>query len=110
MENKKLLLKGLPASAGKTSGKVKIILSPKQIDKISKGEILVTVMTNPLFVPAMRKAVAIITDKGGQLCHAAIVSREFGIPCVVGTEQATKKLKDGEEVFVDGREGKVYSK
>jgi len=107
MSQKKILLKGMPASAGKAKGKVKIILDPEKINKMKEGDILVTEMTNPLFVPAMKKAVAIVTDVGGQLSHAAIVSREFGIPCVVATKKATKTLKDGMEVIVDGSKGLV---
>ncbi len=72
---------------GVAAGKVKIILNPSEIDKISEGDILVTEMTTPDFVPAMKRAKAIVTDKGGRTAHAAIVSRELGIPCVVGTEQ-----------------------
>ena len=98
----------MPASKGKVQGKVKIILDPNDSYKLKEGEILVTIMTNPLFVPAMKKAVAIVTDVGSQLCHAAIVSRELGIPCVVATKKATKVLKDGMEVIVDGSKGKVY--
>jgi len=104
----KIFLSGMPASKGKVQGKVKIILDPNDSYKLKEGEILVTIMTNPLFVPAMKKAVAIVTDVGSQLCHAAIVSRELGIPCVVATKKATKVLKDGMEVIVDGSKGKVY--
>jgi pyruvate,water dikinase len=100
-----ILLKGLGASSGKIKGKVKIILNPKEIDKLEKGDILVAQATNPLFTIAMSHASAIITDYGGLLSHAAIVARELGVPCVVGTENATKILKDGMEVIVDGKEG-----
>ena len=101
------ILRGMAASAGQVKGKVQVIISPEEIDKISEGDILVTVMTSPLFVPAMIKAAAIVTDIGGQLSHAAIVSREFGIPCVVGTKKATIILKDGMEVVVDGTNGLI---
>lgn len=104
----KTLLTGTPASKGKVQGKVKIILDPNDNYKLEEGDILVTVMTNPLFVPAMKKAVTIVTDVGSQLCHAAIVSRELGIPCVVATKKATKILKNGMEVIVDGGKGKIY--
>lgn len=107
-KKKKIILSGMPASPGTAKGKVKIVLSPKETNKMKEGEILVTVMTNPLYVTAIQKAKAIITDVGGMICHAAIVARELGIPCVVGTKNATKKLKDGMEVIVDGSEGKVY--
>jgi len=104
----KMLLEGVAASPGAASGVVKIIPDPSHIDKIMPGDILVAEMTTPDFVPAMKRAVAIITDRGGRTAHAAIVSRELGIPCVVGTETATKSLKDGQEVTVDGSAGKVY--
>jgi len=103
------LLTGLTASPGRGVGPVKIIMSPSEIDKVHEGEILVTSMTTPDFVPAMKRAVAIVTDKGGRTCHAAIVSRELGIPCVVGTERATQILKTGEIITVDGSGGKVYA-
>ncbi len=104
----KPILKGLPASPGITSGPVKLISDISELDKIKKGDILVTTMTNPDMVPAMKKAAAIVTDEGGLTSHAAIVSRELGIPCVVGTKEATKKLKDGMVVTVDGSRGFVY--
>jgi pyruvate,water dikinase len=104
----KVLLTGIAASPGAASGIVKIVADPSNIDKILPGDILVAEMTTPDFVPAMKRAVAIITDRGGRTAHAAIVSRELGIPCVVGTESATKLLKDGDEVTVDGATGKIY--
>ncbi|MCX6008176.1 MAG: phosphoenolpyruvate synthase [Chloroflexi bacterium] len=104
----KVLLSGVAASPGAASGIVKIVSDPSKIDKILPGDILVSEMTTPDFVPAMKRAVAIITDRGGRTAHAAIVSRELGIPCVVGTESATKLLKDGDVVTVDGATGKVY--
>jgi pyruvate,water dikinase len=103
-----VLLKGAAASLGVTFGAVKIIHSPSEIDKIMQGDILVTEMTTPDYVPAMKKAAAIITDVGGRTCHAAIVSRELGIPCVVGTGTATHTLKTGQMVTVDGSKGLVY--
>lgn len=102
------ILKGIGASHGRVKGKVKIVLDPKDVDKVNEGDVLVTVMTNPLFTIAIENAKAIITDVGGLLCHAAIVARELGIPCVVGTEKATKVLEDGMEVIVDGEKGIVY--
>jgi len=104
-----LLLSGIGASPGTASGPVKILSSPKELSKIKKGDVLVTEMTNPDYVPAMKRAAAIITNKGGRTSHAAIVSRELGIPCVVGTTNATTMLKEGEIVTVVGEEGKVYS-
>jgi len=103
-----VILKGIAASMGVASGAVNIIHSPKEIDKIKKGEVLVTEMTTPDFVPAMRRASAIVTDTGGRTCHAAIVSRELGIPCVVGSGTATHDLKAGQVITVDGKKGMVY--
>jgi pyruvate, water dikinase len=102
------LLRGIGASPGAASGKVRIILEHKDITKIEKGEIIVTHMTSPDLVPAMSKSAAIITDLGGRTCHAAIVSREMGIPAIVGTRQATKILKEGQEVTVDAYDGVIY--
>ncbi len=107
-EAKEVLVKGLAASPGIGSGKVKVIFSVDELDKIKEGDVLVTTMTNPDMVPAMKRASAIVTDEGGMTCHAAIVSRELGIPCVVGTGEATKVLSDGMEVTVDGTRGVVY--
>lgn len=102
------LLSGAPASPGVASGPVKIVPDPSQIDKVLEGDILVAEMTTPDFVPAMKRAAAIVTDRGGRTAHAAIVSRELGIPCVVGCEKATAILKDGQIITVDGSSGKVY--
>ncbi len=102
------ILKGQGASPGLATGRVKIVSSAKQIGKVKKGDILVAKMTSPDYVPAMKQAAAIITDEGGVTSHAAIVSRELGLPCVVGTKFATRKLKDGETVTVSGKEGLVY--
>lgn len=103
-----IILRGAAASLGIASGTVKVIHKPTEIDKINQGDILVTEMTTPDYVPAMRKASAIITDVGGRTCHAAIVSRELGIPCVVGTGTATHVLKNSQVVSVDGSKGLVY--
>src|SRR4030042_2953620 len=104
----KPILQGAPASPKIGTGRVVILKSAKELNKVKKGDVLVTEMTNPDFVPAMRKAIAIVTDRGGRTSHAAIVSRELGIACVVGTQNATKKLKEGEIVTVDGVKGLVY--
>lgn len=104
----KPILEGLPASPGVATGIVKIVFDPSQLNKVKKGDILVTKMTNPDFVQAMKRVVSIVTDEGGATSHAAIVSRELGIPCVVGTKEATKKLKDADIVTVDGSNGFVY--
>jgi len=102
------ILHGTSASPGVGTGRVKILKSPKEIGKIHEGDILVAEMTSPDYVPAMKKAAAIITDAGGSTSHAAIVSRELGVPCVVGTRDATHKLKDDVVVTVDGTKGLVY--
>ncbi len=107
-EGKKLLVSGAPASPGVGVGQVKVITSASEIDKIKKGDVLVAPQTNPDYVPAMKRATAIVTDTGGRTSHAAIVSRELGIPAVVGTENATKKLGEGSTVTVIGSAGEVY--
>lgn len=99
--------RGMAASKGRVKGRVKILKSVKDSNKIKKGDILVAVMTRPDYVPAMRKAKAIITNEGGVTCHAAIVSRELGIPCVIGTKIATEVLKDGYEVEVNANHGVI---
>ncbi|MHC1719039.1 MAG: phosphoenolpyruvate synthase [Acidaminococcaceae bacterium] len=110
--DRKVIAKGLPASPGLISGRVHVILDPSRIDEFKDGEILVTEMTAPDWVPAMKKAKAIVTDSGGMTCHASIVSRELGIPCIVGTksrgEAATTAIKDGIDVTVDATNGVVY--
>lgn len=108
MGSGKLILKGIPASPGISTGRVVKVKSPKELDKVKEGDILVTRMTSPDFVPVMRRAVGIVTDEGGQTSHAAIVSRELGIPCVVGTKNATSFLTEGLVVTVDGARGVVY--
>ncbi len=102
------ILVGSPASPGIGTGPAKVLKSPKEIEKIHTGDVLVAEMTSPDYVPAMKKAVAIVTDKGGQTSHAAIVSRELGIPCVVGTKEATKKIKENLVVTVDGAKGEIF--
>jgi pyruvate,water dikinase len=103
------ILTGIAASPGIGVGPVKIVSSVDQIGKVEKGDILVAEMTTPDWVPAMKRAKSIITDRGGRSAHAAIVSRELSIPCVVGTEKATTVLSDGQIVTVDAYQGKVYS-
>ena len=103
------LLEGLGASPGQASGRVKIIQAVDELDRVLDGDILVTGMTSPDMVPAMRRAAAIVTDEGGLTSHAAIVSRELGVPAVVGTKQATKTLTDGALVTVDGERGIIFS-
>ena len=108
MANLAPILVGAPASPGIGVGPVKIIFSPKEIGKIKVGDILVAPQTNPDYVPAMKKAAAIITEKGGRTSHAAIVSRELGIPAVVGADRATKILKDDMIVTVNGQAGEIF--
>jgi pyruvate,water dikinase len=103
-----VILEGLAASPGIASGVVKIIYDLKDLSKIKQGDILVTKMTNPDMVVSMQKSTAIVTDDGGLTAHAAIVSREMGIPAIVGTGDATEKLKDGDIITVDGYSGKIY--
>ena len=105
---KKPILSGSPASPVIGTGKVVILKSAKELSRIKQGDVLVTEMTNPDFVPAMKKASAIVTDRGGRTSHAAIVSRELGIACVVGTQNATKILKEGMVITVDGAKGLIY--
>lgn len=98
-------ISGIIASRGSARGAVKIVLNVRDLSKVKKGDIMVTITTHPDFVPAMHNAQAIITDEGGLTSHAAIVSRELGIPCIVGTKIATRVLKDGDMVEVDAKKG-----
>ena len=103
-----VLIKGLGASPGLASGTVKVILNLDELDKVQEGDVMVTTMTTPDMVPAMKRANGIVTDEGGVTCHAAIISRELGIPCVVGTGDATTTLKENDKVTADGKKGLVY--
>ena len=103
-----VLLEGLGASPGIGVGNVRLVKTMEDLSKIKKGEVLVTEMTNPDMVVSMQKSVAIITDEGGMTSHAAIVSREMGIPAIVGTSTATETLQEGQRITVDGSSGKVY--
>lgn len=107
--NKQLILKALGASSGKAQGKVRIVRNASDTNKFFKSEVLVAKMTDPSMVIMMAKAAAIVTDTGGVTCHAAIVSREMGIPCVVAAKNATAILKNGQEIMVDGDKGEIYS-
>ncbi|MBI4066945.1 phosphoenolpyruvate synthase, partial [Candidatus Gottesmanbacteria bacterium] len=107
-KNQELIVKGDPASPGIAFGPAKVITSAKEIHKIVKGDILVAPQTDPDFVPAMKKAAAIITERGGRTSHAAIVSRELGIPAVVGALGATKLIKPHLVVTVNGATGEVF--
>ena len=109
-----MLLQGTPASPGSATGAVVVLpkieeSSLHQLDRVKDGDILVTEMTTPDYVPAMKRAKAIITDHGGRTAHAAIISRELSIPCTVGTGEATTTLTDGQIVTVDGSTGRVYA-
>ena len=103
-----VLVRGLGASPGMASGNVKIILDIEELDKIKDGDIMVTTMTTPDMVPAMKRSSGIVTDEGGVTCHASIISRELGIPCVVGTGDATSALKENTGVTIDGKKGLVF--
>jgi len=100
-------IRGRTASLGKVIGKVKVLLDHRDAHKVDKGDVLVASMTTPDYVLAMEKAIAFVTDEGGITCHAAIVAREFGVPCIVGTGNATKVLHDNQVVEVDANEGVV---
>jgi pyruvate,water dikinase len=104
-----VLLRGLGAAPGRASGEVRILRTVEDGVNLNEGDILVTVMTAPDWVPLMRKAAAIVTDQGGMTCHAAIVSRELGIPAVVGTDSGSTTLKDGALVTVDGSTGEIFA-
>jgi len=101
------VVKGITAQLGKVSGIVKIVYVNEDLDKVKEGDILVSPMTRPDFLPAMKKSNAFVTDEGGITCHAAIVSRELGKPCIIGTKNATQILKDGDLVEVDADNGVV---
>jgi len=102
------LVSGLGAAPGVVQGRVRVLTSPADGAQLQAGEILVAPMTSPDWVPTIRRAGALVTDGGGMTCHAAIVSRELGVPCVVGARHATTVLRTGELVTVDGARGRVY--
>lgn len=104
----KLLLSGISASPGNAEGIARLFNSGDNLSSFQDGDILVATITDPTMVTAMIKAAAIITDIGGITSHPAILSREMGIPCVVNTKEATKKIKDGMKIRVDGQKGNVY--
>jgi len=103
-----VLLRGLGASPGTVSGAVRLLRDPSEGTQLVDGEVLVAPMTNPDWLPTMRRAVGVVTDGGGITCHAAIVSRELGIPCVVGARTATTTVRNGQVVTVDGAAGLVF--
>ncbi|MCW4352937.1 phosphoenolpyruvate synthase [Hoyosella sp. YIM 151337] len=102
-----ILVAGLGAAPGTASGTVRVLAMPSAGHRLHDGEILVAPMTNPDWIPTIRRAAAVVTDSGGMTCHAAIVARELGVPCVVGTRDATTQLQDGQVVTVDGDRGTV---
>ncbi|MCA9363525.1 phosphoenolpyruvate synthase [Candidatus Kaiserbacteria bacterium] len=111
LEDGEVIITGTSVGSKIATGTAKIIEDLKDIDKFNEGDILVTTMTDPDWVPIMKKSAAIVTNRGGRTCHAAIVSRELGIPCVVGTDKATELINEGDELTVscnEGDEGKVY--
>jgi len=108
LENKKLLLTGIAANGGIVQGIARLLYPGDDTSGFDEGDILVTTLTDPTMVNAMVKAAAIVTDIGGITSHPAILSREMGIPCVVNTELATKKVSDGMMILVDGTKGEVY--
>ena len=101
------ILKGMIASKGRTIGPIKIIRLNCEVNKIKKGDVVVASMTTPVLVPGLKKSVAIVTDEGGILCHAGVIARELGIPCIIGIKIATKVLQDGDLVEVDANQGVV---
>jgi len=105
--SKKVLVKGIAVGRKIATGKVKVLMSVEEADRFQEGDVLVTDMTDPDWEPIMKKASAIVTNRGGRTCHAAIVARELGVPAVVGTGNATEVLKEGEEVTVSCAEGTV---
>jgi len=110
MKKGKLLTQGAPVGSKIGNGKASVILNPEEIKRFEKGDILVTDMTDPDWVPIMKIASAIVTNRGGRTCHAAIISRELGIPCVVGTNDATQVIKNGKKITVacEGESGNIY--
>lgn len=102
-----VLVRGLPAAPGSASGRVRVLRTPEEGNRLVDNEILVAPMTNPDWLPAIRRAAAVVTETGGMTCHAAIVARELGVPCVVGARNATAVLRDGQSVTVDGSSGNV---
>ena len=106
--DKVIRVKGAAASFGMATGPVRVVDSLSQLDLVEVGDVLVTTMTSPDYNQVFDKIVGLVTDFGGSTCHAAIISREHDLPCVVGTGAATKALQNGEIVTVDGGNGLVY--
>lgn len=108
-ESGKNVISGTVANKGKVRGTARILLSYEDIYKVQKGDIIIATMTTPDYISAMEKASGFVTDEGGVTCHAAILSREFDVPCIVGTINATKEIKDGQLIELDAYNGKVYA-
>ncbi len=106
-ENSDNIIKGMSANKGKVTGKAKVLLEYEDIFEVEKGDIIVATMTTPDYVAAMEKAIGFITDEGGITCHAAIISREFNVPCIVGTNNATSKIKSGQLIELDAYNGVI---
>jgi pyruvate, water dikinase len=108
-ETERPLLRGLAAAPGRVTGAARVLTSPTEAAALRAGEVLVAPMTNPDWLPTIRRAAALVTDSGGSTCHAAIVARELRVPCVVGTRDATAMLRDGQWITVDGGTGEVFA-
>lgn len=106
-QNNQTVLSGMPASKGGARGRVYVILKKTDLANIKAGDILISYATSPDYVPAMKQCAAVVTDEGGVVCHAAIVCRELGIPCIVGTKNATQVFKNGDMVDVDADKGVI---
>jgi pyruvate,water dikinase len=100
-------LSGLPASPGQASGPIRVIRTPEEFDRLQPGDVLVAPATTPAWTPLFARAAAVVTDTGSPLAHASLAAREYGIPAVVGTGNATARLQDGQVVLVDGNTGLV---
>jgi pyruvate,water dikinase len=98
-------VKGIAASAGSATGIARIVKNASHLGKVGQGDVIIAVTTNPVYLPAMGKACAFVTDEGGLTCHAAIIAREMRKPCVAGTKNATKTFAEGDKVRVDGTKG-----
>jgi pyruvate,water dikinase len=101
------LLRGMPSSPGIAQGRVRVVTGPETFENFEKGEVLVAQATTPGWTPLFARAAAVVTDTGSVMAHASLVAREYGIPAVVGTGEATQKLRDGMLVTVDGSAGVV---
>jgi pyruvate,water dikinase len=101
------VIKGLGASAGKVTATARVLFSPEDFSKMKQGDVLVAVTTTPAWTPLFTLASAVVTDIGGPLSHSSIVAREYGIPAVLATGNATRRIQDGQTITVDGGAGTV---